>query len=117
MHSKSFYYTRLHYNLIPVTCIGSVNRFMNRHERRALKARKVSMPKKTQDEIKQEYFQMCAQAGELQYRIAEFQSQLKELNGNIQSLNRDFSEALAAPVAPVAVEGASDVDQASPGPV
>lgn len=82
---------------------------LNRKQRRALKARKVEMPR-TQDEIKQEYFQLCAQTGELQYKIAEFSEQLEELNGKIQALNRDFSAALAAsPQDPPKVEGEQNV--------
>lgn len=68
---------------------------MNRKQRRALKARKIAMPQ-SQDEIKQEYFQLCAQAGELQYKIEEFNIQLKNLNMKIASLNKAFSEAVAA---------------------
>lgn len=68
---------------------------LNRKARRALKAIGLGKeaPKDPQS-LQKEYFQACAAAGELQYKIGEFQSQLKELNETIRKLNVAYAEVL-----------------------
>lgn len=66
---------------------------MNRKLRRTLKA--IGIGKDTPiegNEIRKQYFQACAEAGELQYKIGEFQSTLKDVNDKLKKLNVAFSE-------------------------
>lgn len=42
--------------------------------------------------IRQEYYNKCAQAGELQYKIGEFEKALKNLNNEIAQLNETFGK-------------------------
>lgn len=62
---------------------------MNRKSRRALHAVRRKM--RTVEELRTEYGNLCAQAGELQYKIKEFTGALNSLNQKIGSLNREFN--------------------------
>lgn len=68
----------------------------NRKVRRAMKAIGLG-DKEPQDQssIQKEYFQSCAAAGELQYKIGEFQAELKNLNDKIRKLNQAYTQLLA----------------------
>lgn len=60
----------------------------NRKEKRALKATGA----RTSQLIQQQYLQRCANAGELQYKIAEMSKQLEELNAEIRALNQEYTD-------------------------
>jgi chromosome segregation ATPase len=55
-------------------------------------AKKNQIPKRSTQDVRNEYLQLCAQAGEAQYKISEFQKALSNLNDKIIQLNREFSE-------------------------
>jgi len=70
---------------------------MNRKLRRALKAINLvdrDIPK-TKQEIQNKYFRLCAQAGELQYKITVFEEELAQLNSDIKKLNQAMHEVQA----------------------
>lgn len=58
---------------------------------------------KTKEQLRDEYFQLCAQAGELQYKIEQYADGLKQLNGDIARLNKAYTEALKTADAPQGV--------------
>jgi hypothetical protein len=69
---------------------------MNRKARRILKSIGIGKEEKPSPEtIQTDYLRACAEAGELQYKIGEFQSQLVELNTRLQKLNRAYAEVQA----------------------
>lgn len=72
----------------------------------------MSETKKTLPELQQEYANLCAKAGEAQYKIAslkadvdEYHKQLRTVNLEAAALNAEAAKA-AAPAAP---EGAANV--------
>lgn len=64
--------------------------------------------------IQKEYFQACAAAGELQYKINEFQTELKKLNDNIRNLNKTYTELLTEQRAAAASNSGGEGPSASP---
>jgi len=69
---------------------------MNRKARRMMKAIGLGGKENLDPQaISKEYIQACAEAGELQYKIEEFQESLKELNERIRKLNRSYAEISA----------------------
>lgn len=70
---------------------------MNRKLRRTLKALGIGKKdgKPGMADIRQQYYQKCAEAGELQYKIREFNEALGGLNKEIGKLNVAYSELLA----------------------
>lgn len=87
---------------------------MNRHARRALKARSVKVGKKQakdvsppdrKAEITNLYAQECMKAGEIQYRLVQAQLELDKVNATIESLNREYTDLVRAEqAAPVVKE-------------
>lgn len=67
---------------------------MNRKVRRTLEALRVKKSARPEGEVRQEYLNKCAQAGELQYRIEQLETSLSELNREIQALNLEYSSIL-----------------------
>lgn len=70
---------------------------LNRKLRRSLKAIGLSgttTPEAAND-IKNQYYRACAEAGELQYKIGQFQEALASLNAKLAKLNVAFSEVQA----------------------
>jgi hypothetical protein len=66
---------------------------MNRHQRRALKARGFKMSsKRTKEELQNVYNETCAKAGEVQYVIASLELSLKELNKKLLEINKEHQE-------------------------
>lgn len=52
--------------------------------------------KRTVDEIQQEYTQLCARAGHLQYNLHTLTADLELLNGQLRDLNFEASKAAQA---------------------
>ncbi len=79
----------------------------NRKQKRAAKATGL----RNGNAISQEYLQKCAQAGELQYKILQFQEELLKANDEIKALNQEYAALPAdkktVPAAPKAVEDAN----------
>lgn len=68
---------------------------LNRQMRRAAKAVGLvgATPKESRkpEEVRKDYAQACAAAGELQYKLVEFQTELNRINESIRSLNQEFA--------------------------
>ncbi len=89
----------------------------NRKARRAYKAKGLRMPR-SEEEIKTEYGQLCAKAGELQYSATQIDLQLKEINKKLMNLNREFHslkkpETAKEQAQPVPAEPSAVVEQSS----
>lgn len=74
----------------------------------------MSLPQnRSEEQIRQEYMQACAQAGELQYNITKLKAALEDTNERINSLNDEFTVIAAAkeaqPKPEVKNEQANDV--------
>lgn len=68
---------------------------MNRKQRRSLKAigAPLSLPEKSpEDQLKEEYYQACAEAGELQFKIKQFEAGLQAVNQKIAEVNKRYVE-------------------------
>lgn len=68
---------------------------MNRSLRKALRA--VGLGKREDvsiEGLQTQYYRRCADAGELQYRIGQFQQELKDINSEIFKLSVALSEVL-----------------------
>lgn len=92
---------------------------MNRKLRRAMKA--IGLGKKEVDstsaqDLAKQYGQACAEAGELQYKIVEFQRSLEELNDRIRKLNVAYAEKLAEQRAMASSKKGGEAPPASPSP-
>ena len=59
------------------------------------------MPR-TEEDIKQDYANACAQAGEIQYQISQLEGVLKNINTQIEGLNKEARALRAAQPAPEA---------------
>lgn len=71
---------------------------MNRKTRRALSTIGLAQPPRGEQVVRQEYMNLCAQAGELQYKIGEMSLALKELNDKVRTLNKEYADILAEEV-------------------
>jgi len=58
--------------------------------------------KRTLEEIRNEYSQLCARTGHLQYQIAVYEKDLSTLNEQLSSLNFEAAALQPPPVAPEA---------------
>lgn len=65
---------------------------LNRRQRRALKAKGVKMSKRTEDEIRKEYLDLCGRAGEVQYQIQQLTAALNNFNSRLAEVNKEFVE-------------------------
>ena len=55
----------------------------------------MSEPVKTREqELKEQYFQKCAQAGELGYKMIQFEDDLRSLQDDIAALNKEYHQLL-----------------------
>lgn len=64
---------------------------LNRKQRRALKAKGVSLMRSEED-IKKEYVDLCTRAGELQYQLEQMKAGLHEINNRLLAVNKEFVE-------------------------
>lgn len=48
----------------------------------------------TEQEIRTQYGQACAEAGELQYKIKQLSKSLEDINGKIELLNQQYVDLL-----------------------
>lgn len=64
---------------------------LNRKQRRALKAKGVSLMR-TEEEIKKEYIDLCTRSGELQYQIEQMKAGLHDINNRLLAVNKEFVE-------------------------
>lgn len=62
---------------------------MNRAMRRKLKVHTKELPVRKIEEVRNEYLQKCAAAGDLQYRILCLNEDLSKLNDEIKVLNQE----------------------------
>jgi len=92
---------------------------MNRKARRILRSIGLTNPKKDikeRNELLQEYYKTCAEAGELQYKIEEFQNELNKLNQKIRKLNRANVEIMAEQRAAAPSSNEGEAPSTSPSP-
>lgn len=62
---------------------------LNRKARRGLKARGIKLARKAED-IRNEYMQVCAQAGDIQYKLVQLGKALNDANNKLEALNKEF---------------------------
>lgn len=68
---------------------------MNRKVKRMINAlKRGGKASRIETEIRNEYLQECARAGELQYKLGEMQKALVELNNKIRTLNLEYTHIL-----------------------
>lgn len=66
---------------------------------------------RTVEQVQQEYTQVCARAGHIQYQIAQLKNDLELANSSLQSLNReafDLAQAKAKEAAAATSNGSSE---------
>jgi hypothetical protein len=68
---------------------------------------------RTEETIRNEYLNICAQAGELQFKIGQMQAALTEVNGKLTALNQEYVTLKSTP-APK--EEASEAPSVQPQP-
>jgi chromosome segregation ATPase len=75
---------------------------MNRKQRRAMKAigAPLTIPvenKPHEEALKEEYYRACAEAGELQFKLKQFEAALQSVNLKISDINKRYAELSQAP--------------------